>query len=283
MNKPLAPAPLKPPPPKQNGAGKPATEQRPATSFGVTKGAQKKAVKVVIYGPGGVGKSELCSLIKQVGIEPIFLDIEDGSHYLDVSRFDPAPTNWDELRSILHGDVPNNYGAIVIDSLTKSQEFSEAWTIANVPHEKGHYVNSIEGYGFGKGITHNYETFLQLLGDLDSWARRGKHIICTAHDCTAPVPNPTGEDWIRYEPRLQSPPSGKGSMRHRVKEWCDHLLYVGFDTFVSKDGKATGSGTRTIYPTELPTHWAKSRSLSEPIPYTRGDATLWQQLLGDSS
>jgi hypothetical protein len=283
MNKPLAPAPPKPPPAKTNGNGKPAVEARPVSSFGIAKGTQKKAAKVIIYGPGGVGKSELCSLIKAVGVEPLFLDIEEGSAHLDVSRLDPAPANWDELRAVLHSDVPSAFGAIVVDSLTKAEELSIAWTIANVKHEKGHYVTGIEQYGFGKGISHNYETFLQLLGDLDSWARRGKHILCVAHDCTANVPNPAGEDWIRYEPRLQSPPSGKGSVRHRCKEWCDHLLYVGFDTFVNNEGKASGSGTRTIYPAELPTHWAKSRSLSEPIPYIQGDATLWQQLLGDNS
>ena len=29
-------------------------------------------------------------------------------------------------------------------------------------------------------------------------------------------PNPAGEDWLRYEPRLQSPNSGKASIRLRV-------------------------------------------------------------------
>ena len=34
------------------------------------------------------------------------------------------------------------------------------------------------------------------------------NVILICHDCTATVPNPTGEDWLRYEPRLQSPGSG---------------------------------------------------------------------------
>ncbi len=103
-------------------------------------------------------------------------------------------------------------------------------------------------------------------------------MIGIAHECTANVPNPSGEDWIRYEPRLQSPPSGKGSIRHRVKEWCDHLLFIGFDVHVDSDGKGQGAGTRTIHPVEYPTHWAKSRELAEPIPYYRNDAELWRQL-----
>src|SRR5690606_13160109 len=136
----------------------------------------------------------------------------------------------------------------------------------------------IEGYGFGKGLTHLYETFLQVLGDLDGMIRRNKFVICTAHECTANVPNPAGEDWIRYEPRLQSPASGKNSIRHRVKEWCDHLLFVGYDVAV-EDGKGVGAGTRTIYPCELPICMAKSRDLADPIPYPKGSANLWKKLL----
>lgn len=193
---------------------------------------------------------------------------------------DPTIETWDELRAFLQNpDSLADYGAVVIDSLTKSEELALEWTLKNVKHEKGHHVNGIEGYGFGKGLTHLYETFLQLLGDLDAVARRGKHVIGIAHECVATVPNPRGEDWIRYEPRLQSPASGKSSIRHRVKEWCDHLVYVGYDTIVDDEGKASGSGTRAIYPTERPTHWAKSRSLSKSIVYEKGDATFWQLLL----
>lgn len=234
----------------------------------------------MIYGPGGVGKSELCSLLKECGIDPLFFDIGDGTRFLDVQRCEPTPANYEELRAALQADWPN-HGALVIDDASKLEEFSVDYVIRNVKHEKdkNKVINSIEDYGWGKGYVHAYEAFLQVLGDLDAQARKGKHIVIIAHECTANVPNPHGEDWIRYEPRLQSPASGKASIRHRVKEWCDHLLFVGFDVF-AEDGKGKGAGTRTIYPTEMPTHWAKSRSLSEPIPYAKGSADLWKELLG---
>lgn len=249
----------------------------------VKSGVNVTAQKVVIYGPGGVGKSELCSLIKECGINPLFLDIGDGTNFLDVPRVLPTPTTYDELRDALHSEsLWSDYGAVVIDDLTKAEEMATAWVIANVKHEKRKdlVIRSIEDYGWGKGLTHTYEAFLKLLGDLDGHQRRGRHVICVAHECTANVPNPAGEDFIRYEPRLQSPASGKASIRHRVKEWADHLIFVGFDTSVDEEGKGTGSGTRTIYPTELPSWWAKSRSLSDPIIYSKGSAELWKQLLG---
>ena len=279
-----APAPSKPPakaPARAPSRASPSARNDNAIaprSLGVASGIRQAAQKIVVYGPGGVGKSELASLVKLVGIEPVFIDIEEGSNFLDVTRIEPTPETFEELLEAVRliGAMPE-YGAIVVDSFTRADEFGVECTLRTVPHEKGHVVSSIEGYGFGKGYTHTFETFLRLLPALDA-AQAGKHIIAICHDCTANVPNPAGDDWIRYEPRLQSPPSGKGSIRHRVKEWCDHMLYVGFDTFVGEDGKASGSGTRTIYPVELPTHWAKSRSLSEPVEYKKGSADIWNQI-----
>ena len=67
-----------------------------------------------------------------------------------------------------------------------------------------------------------------------------------------------------------------------VKEWADHLLFVGYDVDV-QDGKGRGAGTRTIYPTERPHCMAKSRTLAEPVVYERHDAALWNQLLGHNA
>lgn len=258
----------------------PAAQQPQSRSLKVGRGVSVGAQRIVIYGPGGVGKTELCANLQAIGINPLVIDVEDGSRFLDVSRIDPLPETFDEVRQVLHDQsILDEFDAVAIDSLTRLEELAVQWTLANVKHEKGHAVSSIEGYGFGKGYTHVYETFLKILGDLDAVIRSGKHVICTVHDCTANVPNPAGVDWIRYEPRLQAPASGKASIRSRVREWCDHLLYIGYDLVVDQDGKAVGSGTRTIYPVEWPTHLAKSRSLSDPIVYERGSAEIWNLLL----
>ncbi len=227
-----------------------------------------------------MGKSTLCSLLKShTSKPPLFLDIGTGTKFLDVARIDDIDS-WQDLRAALHNaDIWSSYGAVILDDMTKAEELAARWVIENVKNDKGLSVSSVEGFGFGKGLTHVYEAFLPLLGDLDAHVRQGRQVVCIAHECTANVPNPAGEDWIRFEPRLQSPASGKSSIRHRVKEWCDHLLFVGFDTFVTNEGKAQGSGTRTIYPTELPTHWAKSRCLASPIPYEEGSGEIWKQLL----
>lgn len=246
----------------------------------VSTGTKSGAQKIVIYGPGGIGKTSLAATIAKIGMNPFFIDLDDGTKFMDVGRTEPVPETFTDVTSCVQQLIKTDYDPVVVDSFTKAEELTTAHTLATVKHEKGHFVNSIEGYGFGKGYTHVYESFLLLLQALDTAVRAGKSIIGICHECTANVPNPMGEDFIRYEPRLQSPPSGRGSIRHRVKEWCDHLLFVGWDVFVTEDGKASGSGSRTIYPVEMPTHWAKSRLISDPIPYDQGSFEVWKQLFG---
>jgi len=84
-----------------------------------------------------------------------------------------------------------------------------------VDETDGVAIRRLEDYGFGKGCQHVYETFLPLLSDLDQHVRAGRNVALILHDCTATVPNPKGEDYIRWEPRLQSPASGKASIRLR--------------------------------------------------------------------
>lgn len=275
----------KAPPPPPPAASTPAPPPPAATSkksFTVVSGRIRKAHRVVIYGPGGVGKTTLAANIAKCGVKLLAIDLEHGSEDLDMDRIGGVETFADCRAALAEESLWTGVGAVLLDSLTILEELASRWVVANIPHgdKSTKPIRSIEDYGFGRGYRHVYEAFLTLVGDLDRHVRLGRHVILTAHDCTANVPNPGGEDWIRYEPRLQSPKSGKDSIRHRIKEWCDHLVFVGFDQHVGEDGKAVGGGTRTIYPFELPTHWAKSRQLDAPLPYRdANDATLWQTLL----
>ena len=273
---PKPPGPRPPGPPPTNGGMKTATI--PTQRAGISRGLQVAAHKIVVYGPGGCGKSSLAASLARVGIEPLFLDLESGTKFLDVARMEPQ--SWDELRAALHDQdlLRSSFGAVVIDSGTKAEEMAMEWMLANVKHEKGHTCQSIEDYGYGKGYVHLYETFMLMLGDLDAVARSGRHIVMICHDCTETVPNPASDDYIRYAPRLQSPASGKFSIRNRVREWTDHTLAIMFDVAIANDGKAKGTGTRAIYCQERPTHVAKSRTLSDTIIYTKDSPTLWQAL-----
>ena len=217
-----------------------------------------------------------------IGKQVKILDLDDGSRNVSVKRAGPF-NDWSTLRAYLQDESKwQGIDVVGIDSLTRAEELAIDWTLENVTNDKGQKVRSIEGYGYGKGYQHVYDTFLSILADLDQHRRTGRDVVLVCHECTSAVPNPAGDDYICYQPRLQSLSSGKSSIRYRVKEWADHLFFVGYDVF-SEDGKATGSGTRTIYAQEQPTHWAKTRAgdrIPGPIPYEKGSAQLWVQLFG---
>jgi len=235
----------------------------------------------VIFGPGGIGKTTLATMAP--GPVAVF-DLDESLGVLKSllpEGVDVRPVagvnTFDGIRGALHSPGWDEIQTIVIDSATRLEEEAMNWVIANVKHENGNPIARIEDYGFGKGYSHIYESFLGILADLDSHVRAGRNVILICHDCTANVPNPKGEDYIRYEPRLQAPPSGKASIRLRVREWADHVFFLGYDVD-AKSGKGKGSGTRAIYPTELPFCMAKSRKLEVEIPYQKYDMTLWCEL-----
>ena len=270
-----------PPPPTRRPAPAPATPPTSATN-GHTTDASRFSIssgrlsgtpqRILLYGPAGIGKSSLAALAPT----PVFLDLERGTREIDVPRIDGIET-YDDLRAVLHSDMLAPYKTIVLDTCTRAEEFTVAHVLQTVKNEKGDYVDGIEGFTYGKGLQHVYDKYLLLLQDMDTQVRAGRNVILIAHDCTNDVPNPAGENFLRFEPHLQNPKSGKASVRLRVVQWTDHTLYVGFDVAVTRDGKGKGGGTRTIWTVERPDHIAKSRSLAEVMAFeSPTDNAIWQ-------
>ncbi|MEN6535018.1 MAG: ATP-binding protein [Bryobacteraceae bacterium] len=247
----------------------------PAKTFALINPPAVVGHRVGIYGPGGSGKTTLATLAPG----PVaVVDADDSLAVLGAQVKVVPVNNYGDLRLALRAPIWDGIRTIVLDSATAIEEWVIAWTLANVPHEKGHSIKRIEDYGFGKGLQHIYDSFMPLLADLDTHVKAGRNVVLVMHDCTTTVPNPTGDDYLRYEPRLQSPNSGKNSIRLRVREWLDHLIFIGYD-IAAKDKKATGSGSRTFWPTEQAHCMAKSRRIADSMEYVQGDDTLWRALM----
>jgi len=231
----------------------------------------------MLYGPAGVGKSSCMALAPN----PVFLDLEQGTYALNVPRIDGLET-YADVRACLQSSVLDGYGTVVLDSGTKLEELIPGHIMATVPTERGPLPTRLQDYGWGKEMGHIYDAFLMVLQDLDRHIRCGRNVAIVCHDCTNDVPNPAGENFLRFEPRLQAPKSGKASIRNRCIEWADHVLFLGYDVIASRDGKGTGAGTRTIYPAERPDHIAKSRALPDvPIVYaSTKDCAVWDLIFG---
>lgn len=273
-------------PPSRPAPAPPESQQSVSrVSFSSLSAKNQRGQRIAIYGTGGIGKTSLACQLPGV---TVFIDADESLAILrpqleqagiELPQTVPGVNDWKSLRDTLNSSGWDGVNNIVIDTVTKAEEWATAYTLKTVKNDAGSLVSSVEGYGFGKGFQFVFDTFIHLLADLDRHVREGRNVILIAHECTTTVPNPTGTDWLRYEPRLQSPNSGKASIRLRLKEWVDQLLFISYDVNVEKTGKAQGSGTRTLYPAEMPFCMAKSRTTSTPIDVTHGGFP-WSQILG---
>ena len=246
----------------------------------MSSGKTRQAHRVVLYGPGAVGKTTLASLLSKVDVQPVFIDLEAGTQDLNVDRVGdeehPVETWQDVLDALADDSLWPDGCAVIVDTGTAAVPLAATWTVENVAKEKGGKATSIANYGWGDGYTHVLETFRRLLAALDRHARARRHAILICHSCVQRVPNPESDDWLRYEPDLEN--HSKGNIRGAVINWADHVLALDFDVYV-KDGKGQGSGTRTVHVVQTPTRVAKSRTLRNAIPYKDNDAEVWRQLL----
>lgn len=266
--------PTAPPPPPRKSAQAPTPVERKPKKFTVSNVSCTNGQAIVIYGTGGVGKTSLASLAPS----PIFLNLDRDESKTNIRQVNGVETFVDMRDALRDEGIWKDCKTVVVDTATQAQQLAENYTLETVPHEKGHRVSSIEGYGYGKGYQFVLETFRLLLADLDRHKRAGRNVVLVCHSTTSMAPNPEGDDYLRYEPDLYQPPK-TGRIRDAVKNWCDHMLFINYDKAV-KDGKAVGAGTRTIYTQELPIFWAKSRSVNKTIQYEQGSDEIWKLILG---
>lgn len=214
----------------------------------ITNGKINRAVKTVIYGSEGIGKSTFASKFP----DPLFIDTEGGTAQMDVRRID-RPQKWEELLAIV-GEVactPGVCKTLVLDTA----DWAEQLCIDYVCQKNRQ--SSIESFGYGKGYTYLAEEWASFLAVCDAVIDAGIHVVIVAHakQRKQELPDEAGA-FDRWELKLSK------QVAPLLKEWADILLFLNYKTFVIRTennaNKAQG-GKRVIYTTHHPCWDAKNR------------------------
>lgn len=214
----------------------------------ITRGPRPGAVRAVIYGTEGIGKSTLAAQFPA----PLILDTEDGTRQLDCAVAEIK--DWKTLTlaiSELAVD-PQGFRTVVIDSA----DWAERILVESMLAASG--KKSIEDYGFGKGYVLLQEHIGRFLAKCDDLIAAGMNVVFVAHSAVKRTSPPDMTDGFdRYELKLTK------QVAPLLKEWADLLLFCNYRTSIVEgaDGrkKAAGGKERLMH-TERTASWdAKNR------------------------
>ncbi len=208
----------------------------------ISRGPVAGPVRLVVYGPAGVGKSSFAAGAPS----PIFFDFEGRTNHLDVARV--RPQSWDEvLAGLREVYVSGQYRTVVIDTL----DHMEPLIHAHVCKLNG--WENIEDPGFGKGYLPAIAEWAKFLGACDKLAAdKGINVILLAHSQLSTYKNPAGDDFNVHSLKLKG--GAKTSASDFVREKVDLVGFAHFEDFSKKENpkdklakaKAITTGDRVL-------------------------------------
>lgn len=224
----------------------------------IKSGVVPCAVRALIYGPEGIGKTTLASKFPN----PVFIDIEGGTARMDVRRFTDEEGTWDGLLKCVDyvADHPEGIGTLVIDTLDKADQMCAEQLC------KDENKDSIEDFGYGKGYVRVAEKFGDLLRKLDKVNAKGIHVVLVAHAKLQKFEQPDEAGaYDRWSLKLSK------QTAPLPKEWCDMMLFCNYKTLVVRDSKTNVArpqgGKRVMYTTHHLCWDAKNRfGLEDELP-----------------
>ena len=229
----------------------------------IFRGMIQKPLRVVIYGPEGIGKSTFAAQFPA----PIFIDTEGSTDYMDVARF-PRPSSWtmllqeiDEARR-----QTGSFQTLVIDTLDWAEMLCKSHVVSKAN------VSGIEDFGYGKGYVYVAEEIGKMLDKLAEVHAVGMNIVLTAHAAMRKFEQPDQLGaYDRWELKLEKRDA------QMVKEWADMLLFANYEVYAVKTGDEKGAkskaqgGRRVMFTTHHPCWDAKNRQgLPDKLPFDYG-------------
>ncbi len=223
----------------------------------ISSGKVMTALKVVVYGPEGIGKSSFAANFPN----PVFIDTEGSTKFMDVRRFDQKPSSWQMLLQQVEyvRNNPETCETLVVDTMDWAEMLCSNSVCATYKKK------SIEDFGYGKGYVFLQEEFGRLLNLLEEVIERGINVVVCAHAKMRKFEQPDEMGaYDRWEMKLTK------QVAPLVKEWADIVLFANYKTFVvetEEKTKKVSGGKRVMYTTHHPCWDAKNRhNLKEVLP-----------------
>ena len=225
-------------------------------SLQITKGKLAGAVRAIISGTEGIGKSTLATKIP----DALIVDIEDGSRQIDCARV--LALDWRAIEYVVNELTKDaqGYRAVIFDTADWLERALIDWML------KQSGKKSIEDYGYGKGYTMLQEHFSRFLAKCDELIARGIHVVFVAHTKVVRVSPPDQTDgYDRYELKLTK------QVAPLLKEWSELYLFANYKIQIveGNDGKlkAQGGKERVMFANRCAAFDAKNRfGLPDEMP-----------------
>lgn len=223
----------------------------------VSRGVVKRAQKIVIYGPEGIGKSSFLAKFPSI----IFDDTEGSTLHMDVART-PKPSSWTMLLEHVRYFIknPHELNTFGLDTADWAEKLCAIELCAKSQK------SGIEDFGYGKGYVYLSEEFGKLLNLLEELIEVGVNVVIAAHAFTRKFDQPDEMgSYDRWELKLSK------YVAPMVREWADMVLFANYETYVvktdDKKNKAQG-GKRVMHTAHHPCWDAKNRhDLEAKLPF----------------
>jgi hypothetical protein len=202
----------------------------------VQTGIVDRPIALVVHGGPGVGKSTFAAGAP----DPFFIDADNRTAHLNVRRVKPEA--WEEVLDVFRLAAKGELKCktLVLDTIDQAELLMHRDLAAS------NGVATIEevGGGYGKGYVVALNEWRRLGVAIDAVRSKGIGVILLAHSQVKTFKNPTGEDYDRWELKLDK--RAHNFLRERV----DGVGFAEFETVTvkTKDGrtKAKGSGKATL-------------------------------------
>lgn len=196
-------------------------------------------VRLIVHGPGGIGKSTFAAGAPR----PLFFDIERRSNFLDVARFEPV--SWPEVvNGLAEARTSTKYDTIVLDTLDHLELL--IWNHL-MEQYKAASIEAVGG-GYGKGYKLALTEWQRLMTYVEQLRAAGKNTVMLAHSQIRTFKNPGGEDYDVWSLKLHE------AARAFLREKADAVGYAGWEdgarknpSLQSQKAKAITTGERELH------------------------------------